>query len=348
MSVEMFETHSLIAKIFQTKKVFNFNFDKLKTEEVSFLKKITYSEGFIPDEIISTINKIISDLYSVKYSLIPAFELGLKFNIYLVGGSLRDLLLNNHKNIKDLDILLSCDFESRENKKVLEELSFSFVNKVVNHSLDIDPYKWAELDNKQKFLQITSGLIKNNFDIESSFTLDNLLSKNTENVDYRDMLNKDLEAVFTINNQNSNQKTNYPFDLLVTSVDIHSYIKKFSFDFCKVFLPVFEVETKKLISNSYDFIRSIDGRSEFLTDGINKTMTLKMYHFHSIDVIKKIINKHYNRIQNKYQDYEIVLDPGKNEEYQNFKNSFESYIRLNKSLPINEKEVVIKPNIVKI
>ncbi len=162
------------------------------------------------------------------------------------------------------------------------------------------------------------------------------------------MLNKDLEAVFTINNENSNQKTHYPFDLLVTSVDIHQYLKKFSFDFCKVFLPIFELETKKLISNSYDFIRSIDGRSEFLTDAANKTMTLQMYRFHSIEVIKKIINKHYQRIQAKYQDYQIVLEPGKNEEYQKFKESFESYVRLNKSLPVNEKKIVIKPNLVKI
>lgn len=309
-------------------------------EELSFIRKIKHLSGDMPKDYFEVVNKIKNQLNSLVGKLRPLYEIGLMFNIYLVGGSLRDLLLNNQEKIRDLDIVFDFSEHMKHNSQKLSEISVFLLNKIFGEIISTQT-EWEELDIKQKSFLLVFHTLKNNYEIEKVHTLEELKKKSSmKNESYSHLLNKELEAVVTL----SPQESEYPMDILVINSQIENYLSTFSFGICKVYLPVINMSTPQLITSIYDFMSNINISESFVKDAMRKKLTLKMYNYNSIELVEKILSKHYEKIKYKYDEFQLYLDPGNNEEMKSFKKNYESFVFLKNNLP-SKNDIIVEKHI---
>ncbi len=320
----------------ETKKDQN---DRLSDAQKKFIKKITHSYNPIPEDVYNTTTKIIEQINNLILNIKPIFELGIKFNIFLAGGSIRDLLLNNHEKIKDLDIIFDFNDYAHSNEKTFKSITLGVIQKFLDIDVSINQQEWEELTVKEKNYLVIYELLNKHYKVEKKITLEELKKKATlSDSSYAHLLNDKLEAVITL----EKGENPYPFDVLIINTAIENYIKTFSLGICKVYVNFLNPLKPKLISNPFDFFSTIHGTSAFIDDGINKTITLDMTSFNSIDTINKIIENHFNRICVKYSTYKLEIQSGDNEEFISWKTKFLNYYSLNKSLPPKEEILVEK------
>ncbi len=316
-------------------------FTSLSEKEVSFVKKIKYLNGDMPEAYFNKVLSIKNQLNSFIGKMQPIFELGIKFNIYLAGGSLRDLLLNNNDNIRDLDVIFDFSEYTDSNAKKLSEMSVYMLNKIFGE-LNLTQTQWDELDPKQKSFLLIFKTIQKEYNIEKKYTLEELKTKSSlDNETYSHLLNKELEAVISI----SSSSYEYPMDILVINTNVDAYLDTFSFDICKVKLSLVNMDKPQIITNVYDFMKFIHTPKHFLKDAMGKTLTLKMYKYGNVGLIEKILTKHYNKIKHKYSDFKINLEAGTSEDMKKFKETYESAQSLNNILPIKQVNISIEKDI---
>lgn len=96
--------------------------EKYSKEMIDVYKNLFYYHNPISQDKIKTIYQILQKFHVLLEFFSTLYKIGLDIKLYLIGCSLRDLLLN--KPIKDLDILLTITnqsveeiFEKKEYKK---------------------------------------------------------------------------------------------------------------------------------------------------------------------------------------------------------------------------------------
>ncbi len=333
--MDRFEEYKIQASLPQKASLVFLN--SYSDEEILFFKKIKRINGEISREYFDIVSSMKDQINVLIGKLTPLYELGLKFDVYLAGGALRDLLLNNENNIRDLDIIFDFSGHIENNKKKLSEISVFVLNKIFD--TQINKTQWEEMDTKQKSFFMIFNLLQKEYNIEKSHTLEELKNKSSlSNETYKHLLNKDLEAVISISDSN----LTYPMDILVINTNIDKYLDTFSFDFCKVKLQVLNLEKSKIITNVYDFLQLIHVPKNFIKDAVSKTLTLRMDKYSSVEFIEKILTKHYGKIKYKYQDYKINLEPGNSDMMAKFKETYEASISLENLLPIKSKHIAVQ------
>ena len=319
----------------------NHPFTSLSEKEVSFVKKIKYLNGDMPEAYFNKVLSIKNQLNSFIGKMQPIFELGVKFNIYLAGGALRDLLLNNSTNIRDLDVIFDFSEYVDSNAKKLSEMSVYMLSKIFGE-LHLTQTQWDELDPKQKSFLLIFKVTQQEYNIEKKYTLEELKNKSSlENETYSHLLNKELEAVISI----SHPSYEYPMDILVINTNVDAYLDTFSFDICKVKLLLVNMSKPQIITNVYDFMKFIHTSKHFLKDAMEKTLTLKMYRYSNVGLIEKILTKHYNKIKQKYSDFKVNLDAGTSEDMKKYKEAYESSQSLNNLLPNKKVNILVERGI---
>lgn len=250
--------------------------------------------------------------------------LGVEFELAIVGGSIRDLLLGKSKEIKDIDYLISIKneqfdkfipkhnyYQQLSNDIQMLEIFNSFTESIKDkfNLLNIEKFEYDnELGSKQieqfifhiiknvinKKLNVTKELppIKINKETEEEHSFRKIFAE-----DYMNML---LRGVLKINSD----KLNYPTDLLITNIKIKDYIETFDFNICKTYLPLYSTNE----NIKYDKLEeNIIITENFLEDAINKTITLNPMGFINLDKLISSVENHLVRIENKYKDHTFSL-----------------------------------------
>lgn len=321
-------------------KTHNETINRLSTEQKEFFEKISFYYGMVPHDVQNVCERITKQIQKLIVRLIPLYQIGIRYDIYLAGGSIRDLVYGNHNSIKDLDIVFSINENSLASAlKTTPIITLeAILGKDVNKHID-----WRNDSQVKKLHSMFLYCLSKDYEVSRGFTIEDIQAKGEEN-QYENLLNQNLEGIIAI----KDAEDDYPMDILLTTSPIDTYLNSFNFEICKTYVPVFRKKDAKFITNPLHILEYIHVAPGFISDGMNKTITLKMASQKSLEAIEKSVNTHLPRIMAKYPDYKLVLNPGPKEEYVLWKNKFESYIQLNKSLPTKVNIDSETPKVMKI
>jgi hypothetical protein len=309
----------------------------------SYYQQITFYHGKVPDDIQKISIDILSQIQRLAIRLIPLCQIGLKYNIYIAGGCLRDLLLGNHNNIKDIDVIFCIDSES-----VLSTIKNTpiFTLEAILGKDIVEYTDWINSSDVKKIHGLFHYCLNKHYSISRGYNIEDIKEKNSAK-EYGSILNENLEGIITV----ESEEDVYPMDILLTTSLIDVYLKSFNFEICKVYIPFFTYNNGKFITDTMDFLEQIHVKSGFMDDAKNKTITYYMEGVKSLEMIEHSVEKHLPRITAKYPNYKLILNAGKNTEYEQWKNKYEEYISLNKELPYQvniSSESVPKAKVLKI
>jgi hypothetical protein len=322
--IDIWEAQCFFRHLAESKR-HNDSVRQLNNDQKDFYEKVTFYYGMVPDEIQKISEDIIAQLQKLIVRLIPLYQIGIRYDIYLAGGAIRDLIYGNYKNIKDLDIIFSINEASivsaLKNTPVIT--LEAILGKEINKHID-----WRDDSQVKKVHAFFSYCLSKHYEISRGFTIEDIKKKGKPH-QYDNIINQNLEGIITI----KDEKDRYPMDVLLTTSSIATYLNTFNFEICKAYIPFFTQKSASFITNPVHFFEQIHVTSGFITDGMNKTITMNMQTQKSIDAIERSINTHLPRIVEKYENHNLVLNAGSNEEYIKWKQKYEDYIKLNKMLP---------------
>lgn len=297
----------------------------LNPEEKEFYKKISFYYGMVPKDIQDITKNIMEQIQKLIIRLIPLYQIGIRYDVYLAGGAIRDLVYGNHNNIKDLDIIFSINEKSIVN--VLRNTPIITLEAILGKEIS-ENINWRNDSTTKKIHSFFINCLKKDYAISRGFTIEDIISKG-EPHEYDSILNQSLEGILTIHDS----ADKYPMDLLLTTSTISQFIDTFNFEICKVYIPFFSQNNSTIMTNPVYFLEQIHVTSGFISDGRNKTITFNMSNQKSIESIEKSINNHFPRVSQKYEKHKLILNPGNNQEYALWKSKYEDYINLHKILP---------------
>jgi hypothetical protein len=312
------------------------------------LKKLLSSNNISHLEKEKVMLDIYSDCLTLHKALIPLVALNINYSIDIVGGAVRDFLLNNHKEIKDLDILINLT-PSHTN---IEYYSRYYVNDKLLNIRMITERNWCtkeELD-KVDFSDIEPLYSKHNKLLQiclnrvHSLTSTQIFTKEqrtkTGELLYGEDILKELSGIIKIESKDFN----YPIELLLTDKGIDQFYSNIDFGLCNIGLRIINLDEYKHLdlidfhSIKNNFIISQD----FIQDVKNKTITYNTYN-RSIDQIEYSFKNHLKRVQAKYPGYNLSFSKNEiDEENQKRIDSVRMMDELSETLAIKEQST-IKP-----
>jgi hypothetical protein len=255
---------------------------------------------------------IYMDCLELHKAILPLFELNIRYSIDLVGGAPRDFLLDNHKNIKDLDILVTMTHGSN---LIDSYLASQIHNEHLNEQKILEK-NWCSKEELEKVEFSDNDLLytkhnkllqlclNRNHQLTSTkiFTKD---ERKTGEVIYGTDILKELSGIVKV----ESPTLHYPMEILLSDQPRYVFYKAIDFGICNVGLKIINLvrdEYLELVSFDnivHNFTASID----FFKDVKNKTITYNTYN-KSFDQIEYSFNNHLKRIEEKYPDYKLQVD----------------------------------------
>lgn len=316
-------------------------------------------------EKLFTLRKMIVSLSFVHEALKPLAKLlNLKYEIGLVGGSIRDLLLDKEDYISDLDIVFAIkDINgfSRHTGTTLSNLCLSAQE--ITDKLKITTFIYKEEEQtsviEQLFFHLIKELLAKDFNIQEAFAprvLPEILDKSTKSEIWRSGYhNTLLRGVIKIDAPH----LAFPVDLLVCNESVKAYVNSFDFEICKTWLFYtndIELENHKHVDNLENILihltteriekayQNIGVSIGFLKDIVNGTLTLSPYGF-DMNAIEGALLKHYPKIRNKFLNHRLIcptVEDLKDNEVKEYIQKFMAYEELNNKIPTKELSKEIK------
>lgn len=361
---------TFLNKSFENNFFFKKDIDEIEWEtflNLSNIKNLNINKIKVIKEIISDMNLLVDNL-----KIFNEKNLGINVEISLAGGAIRDLVLLENPKIKDLDIIVSfkyneyllnkmnfleksdliqiADFKNKE-ATLYEDKNEEIKNKEIKHilkeitnfnielkKLNIKEFELINITKETEgkdilneyMFYVCSNILKKSFAIKEEFQK---LTKNIDNenklIDNFDSDNKYLSGVIKINDI----KLNYNVDILLTSVNIFSYINSFDFSICKMQIPFISNNNIKKYINEKDFYKEIIFNKEVYSDIYNKKLSFDTDNF-TKEEIEKSMEKHYPRIKEKYGEYKLDLFSKKNKHETSYLKSLELMVELKEKLKI--------------
>lgn len=302
------------------------------------MDKLIHQHKKIPKEKREVIHQVIHDCMLVYKALMPLYQFNIHFTLSLAGGSVREILLDKYRSIKDLDLILSITKMSYPTIKQMQE-SWGF---------NAFEYYWLAPNNHQRRNNMVMS------DKEKTYLIiRHLLSKalhitedyapRMDNGTQPEYLMRDLNGVIKIHSP----EQNFPVDLLITTNTVNDFLNKFDFNICKAAIRlVDERETRLNIlrfpENAEAFLKNYQPNIAFLYDVAKKKLSMDMDN-RSVGDINRSIETHLPRIIAKYPDF--VVNFMLNEQYAVNPTEKQSIImryQLDKALE-KEKKIATKP-----
>lgn len=316
------------------------------------------------------LNNILIQLNEIYQSLVPVINMGITFDLWLVGGSVRDILLGNGKLIKDLDIMIS--FNKNQNpyilpiKDFMKTSNFNFKNEklkniIFHKNTNNSPFDhWNllyqksndyKIKTKQKLVKnvvlfdILSCAFAQKFDLYETYKPSMEIEKDFENADkYLDLR---INGVIKIRKDD----WQWPVDVLITSYNPDSFIDAFDFGICKVGFEI--INTVELNKQKFfmpltpeDLLKKGHVTKHFLKDVKNQELSMIVTEFmnnkqlkHSCEIhLKKLEEKYPWKINIKIEGTNILGQEIKKEDSrQKYLDAFYMKNKLNKELNIEKK-----------
>lgn len=249
-----------------------FSFRDVSAKELDTAYQLFGISTYKESKDLYVFKNMVVTLALIEQSIIKIKEvLDVDLEIALVGGSLRDLILNQHDLIKDLDVVVSIGEIKGFSHPSLEEADFNIKELSLEDLERTENIRDIKALKETKFIssdvlerasnQITSLLKISDFfyDIEKQTTFNDqfifFLIKELINKDFKikkeypprmmpseaeksELLrcsyhNTMLSGVIKLNCEKA---FNYPVDILLTRHGVDNYLKTFDFEICKIFL----------------------------------------------------------------------------------------------------------------
>ncbi len=309
------------------------------------------------------VSNILSDVEKIaeKIEWFNRVDEIFNFDLAIAGGALRDILLMKEPKVKDIDLILSFKY-----KKHLLENYFNFgYNKstkdkevfkkaLIKSSLNLKKYGFKEFDVKkitelhnlddmirEYLMNVVYIIINKDFKAKLFHSTEFKNTANLQNIinssDYND---KHLKGVIKV----KDKQLNFDIDILLTSVEVDSYLKAFDYSICKI-MSILIRDNKYLLEkkNIKDFIKSVILNDEIYEDLIKHQITFNIDRFTKKEIESSIKN-HYPRIKEKYPNYSLILKTEKSKNTE-LVESLNLFIKLNETL---KKDKSFNNNIIKI
>lgn len=257
-------------------------------------------------EVLNKIYQDVSKLYSVLKKL---DEIGITYCLDITGGAARDFVLD--KPIKDIDIMLSI-FDHYGNKSILRKLTdIEFLKKhfkleaIVGYIQDLMNNDLDKEDFILKKQQLISLCFCDYISEKFTFTSSNRQKEKNNDYDQEMLKHNRLLGVFKLSQEK--MQLHYPMDILLTDFNKMQFIKDFDLDICKVsFSLVNRVYQTQFPESSLELISRFTAEREFWADVYNKKITMNVDNMSNKN-IENSLTKHYQRVKDKYPDYELNI-----------------------------------------
>lgn len=357
ISSNLVRTITIFSKNFplgETTKELTSNFT---AKELELIYERFVKREWTNNDLISFKN-ILLDLKKVDQALVPIKDiLGMTYTLSLTGGALRDIITGKANEISDLDIVvnisgpedLSFDLtveDARNNINILDK--FNKIYAVISpkmHKLGLNDFVAKTSKGgygEQLCYYLVSSLINNNINVKKLYPPRDieLVSEDNSDISTFDASTYNslyLQAVLKL----EDKRLNYPVDILLSNVTVDTYNRAFDFNLCKVYFDYHTLNDnlKKTINKDMPlnevikYFDNITYNHDFIEDVIYKKMTFTFTDF-ILSQVECSLNKHYPKLQSKYEDYNFYLEQGAFKYCKNI----EDYNKLNLSLSSLKKE----------
>ena len=281
----------------------------------------------IPVNIQTISESIRLQCLDIYDALKPLEKLGIRFELWLTGGSVRDLLLGHENNINDLDIMLSFVHHTSKRKITGKQ----FIEMTGINPLDYPGIAWLDKnyneppfshwekksDNErsdsdikiQACYDMSYCLVAQKLKIQSHY-IPYLKSKtvSTDAIIEEDYLDNRLRGVLKINMPHWKWKC----DLLITQHAPLAFLKAFDFGICKVAVQLYNsslaIESKESFPlDVKEFFLNIRFDKDFLEDYELKQIRMNAQTV-NIGQLKHSFDIHLPKILKKYPWKLVVIE----------------------------------------
>lgn len=309
---------------------------KINTQHIQkFASQLLDTKNFYHKDKTIVLEKIYHDLKELNECMKPLKELGINYSIQLIGGAVRDYLLDKHEQIKDLDIVIELTASRYHSPHFIREELESFCS---NEELDSANFKDDDVlyIKHNKLLQICLSRKANTDYINFLKYEDRVIGKAV----YGENILQSLSGMIKTNGG----VFNYELDLLITDDNTKYLINTIDFNICNAAIRVIETGTP-----GYNLFPPLSHLSErfyssvqFFEDIMNKTVTFNV-NKKTYEQIKHSLGDHKNRIMQKYPDYTLrVSGKHENEKEQSLIEKMMLCHELGESLELPKDQPIIK------
>lgn len=295
-------------------------------EEHNFINNLLYWNKDLPNEKRNTLESIRAQCEDIISQLQPLVDLGICFDLSLVGGSVRDFILDNSEQIKDLDIMLSFSNINGIHLPTIDQFinktSFDLNSKNIkatlkrNNQKHFDHWKrYYEIKNNNEpekialknvilFDMVICALDKEN-ELGETYKphihADESKIKNKKEEDAEKYVDLRIEGVIKLKNKN----WKWPVDILVTNYHLEPFLSAFDFGICKVGIEL--VRSNDLMEHRHvpskvpeDLLKRVKLTSSFLNDYKNKELSMFVGELFSLKQLKHSCEIHLPKLEAKY------------------------------------------------
>lgn len=318
-------------------------FDKI----VTLFNKHNVTNEQLNDSQWEVLQEII-DIKKIIYEKLQPLKDELKFDLSLVGGSLRDIISGKTELINDYDIVLSLGYVDKEKIKQLTHFA-----KKLNILVDLNDTAYKEMKdfriNAQKEQVVIKGYTWEDYhekslleNLEANYYLSKIvkhLMSEVHGVKHFEARNvREEYANYHITSIHQFlAKNNKKVDLIVSDYSEMNFLSTFDIELCKLYVDLNKIQKKE------DLIENIIQTGSMIRDLEDKTLSINVIKF-SEENQEYFFNKHLLKLMDKYPDYKVNIYSSKpiseltNEEKQRW--VYGQHLKMNFNYP--EKGNVVK------
>lgn len=235
----------------------------------------------------------------------------INYHLSLVGGSLRDLVVDNAQSINDYDIVISLGYVK---ESTLENLTN--IAKTLGVHVDINNPEFEAMKRFREKSKIEQKNVKGySWDNDDEKELNKTLNANYYLSKIVKHLMKDIPTIKNFESKNVREEyanyhimsinqfmgaNNKKVDLIVSDYEDMSFLSTFDIELCKLYLNL------KNISNKEEIMDNIIQTGSMIRDLEDKTLSINVIKF-SEENQEYFFNKHLLKLTEKYPDYKVNI-----------------------------------------
>jgi len=303
-------------------EIFHFNYPEYK-KKMEKLHSLYYpQEDKLSKSQIEALKDMLENAKTITDAISPLLDLGIQLELGVVGGAVRDIVLDKSDMINDYDFVIKLS----DSYKNLSNIRSKVEPHILDNVLTDEESKlfYRQLSNMKKYCienQFRKELADpyftpNDSTIETNtkvklliqILLERQLKQNSHN--YSLFRNKDVEnkylnqyidAIFQINNIG-----NKKIDLILSKYNAQGFAMTFDFEICKASIDLSFLMDENF--NKKDHLKKLTDNI-LLTPGMlkdidEKTFTIRVDNFDESH-ITYFMNKHYLKLKEKFSDYSL-------------------------------------------
>lgn len=319
-------------------------------EELNDIFSLYYSQrDFLSIEQKLEVRNIVANTKKIVQDLKPLRKLGIDYSLYLVGGAVRDFIVNKPQSINDYDFVLSVEPDSKHNKQIqldnikdyFTEQEFSDLStQAENTKLSND---LRSLSNARYNYLVSNKLIektiKNANKQYKFYNLKNIAGIQDKSINYM-VINDSIESMFKVTGFEDRK-----IDIIISKYDGFHYIRTFDFEICKGAIDLGFIKDNRYYTSEIDEIfKNMWLMPGMLRDLNDKTLSIQAGRFDQ-EHIEYFLTKHYPKLQEKFPHYKInciKTDTAHHTSSETWVGRYALQLELQQNLPIHDKMEPLK------